>query len=88
MQLPELGMERYRLYILDPLTGRIDHERRMLAKDDETAVWISEGLRHSRPMELWQGRSKIHRWDAIKRMSVEPRRADILSVSQPALLVH
>ena len=81
-------MEAYRLYIFDPLTGKIDHERRVLATNDETAVWISEGLRHTRPMELWQGRSKIHRWDAIKHTSAERGRADVLSGPRVSSIAH
>ena len=56
----------YRLYILDPFDGQIVEHREFVAQDDETAVWISEGLRHSRPMELWAGASKVHRWDLIE----------------------
>ena len=81
-------MDAYRLYVLDPLTGKIDQERRVIAKDDETAVWVSEGLRHTRPMELWHGNSKIHRWDAIKRTAVEHGPADILCVPEPPVVVH
>ena len=81
-------MDAYRLYILDALTGRIEQERCVVAKDDETAIWISEGLRHTRPMELWQRGSKIHGWDAIKRTLVELDSADISSVPAARIVVH
>ncbi|MFL5238147.1 MAG: hypothetical protein ACJ8EL_11190 [Rhizomicrobium sp.] len=81
-------MTPYRLYIFDPLTGKIDHQRDVVAKDDATAVWISEGLRHTRPMELWHGRSKIHRWDHNRRTSAEPARAGILSLPEPLLSIQ
>ena len=81
-------MEPYRLYVLDPLTGRIDHEHRVVAEDDETAVWISEGLKRTRPMELWLGRCKIHCWDAIERPIFELKPADNSPDRERALLVN
>jgi len=58
-------MQLYRLYILNSRNGRIAHERHLVAKDDATAIWIAEGIRHSRAMELWHGGSKIHAWEAL-----------------------
>jgi len=53
-------MRGYRLYIIDPFGGGVAETRRFAAPDDATAIWMSEGFRHSRPMELWNGPSKIH----------------------------
>ena len=58
-------MDSYRLYVLNPISGCIDRRWKFIANDDETAVWISEGIRHARPMELWHGRCKIHQWEAM-----------------------
>jgi hypothetical protein len=59
-------MEPYRLYILNSLDGLVADERRFIAKDDATAVWIAEGIQHSRAMELWHRGSKIHEWQALE----------------------
>jgi hypothetical protein len=58
-------METYRLYILDSFNGDIAQERRFTANDDDTAVWIAEGLQHSRGMELWHQGSKIRAWEPL-----------------------
>src|SRR5439155_5638926 len=58
-------MEPYRLYILNSFNDDIADERQFMANNDETAVWIAEGLQHSRPMELWHRASKIHAWQPI-----------------------
>ena len=58
-------MRAYRLYIIDPFNGGIAETRRFAVPDDETAVWVSEGFRHSRPMELWNGPTKIRSWNAV-----------------------
>lgn len=55
----------YRLCIIDPRSDRVDHERQFMANDHATAVWISEGIRHSRAMVLWNGSLKVHSWKAI-----------------------
>lgn len=62
---PEKLVRTYRLYIFDPFNGGIAETRRFAVPDDETAVWISEGFRHSRPMELWSGPTKIQSWSAV-----------------------
>ena len=56
---PEKLVRTYRLYIIDPFNGGIAETRRFAVPDHETAVWISEGFRHSRPMELLNGPTKI-----------------------------
>jgi hypothetical protein len=81
-------MQSYRLYILNVFSDGIDHQREFAAKDDGTAIWISEGMRHTRPMELWHGSSKIHRWEAIEEAALEAGCADISLVSQPVLMTH
>ena len=58
-------MNSYDLYIINPSTGRIARSLQFLARDNGSAVWISEGLRHSRPMELWRGTIKIRTWETI-----------------------
>lgn len=65
-------MEPYRLYVLNPFDGRIVQKREFVAKDDETAVWISEAVRHARPMELWHGSSKIHQWHPLSFDAAAP----------------
>jgi len=62
-------MRGYRLYIIDPFGGGVAETRRFAAPDDATAIWMSEGFRHSRPMELWNGPSKIHTWGLIAESS-------------------
>jgi len=74
----------YQLYILDPFDGRIVERREFAAQDDETAVWISEGLRHSRPMELWAGVSKVHGWDLILERAIDEQE----ELARPAIPVH
>ena len=66
-------MEPYRLYILNSLNGDIANERQFIANNDETAVWIAEGLQHSRPMELWHGASKIHAWQPVAPTAPAPQ---------------
>lgn len=58
-------MFSYDLHIINPSTGRIARTHQFLARDNGSAVWISEGLRHSRPMELWRGTIKIRAWEMI-----------------------
>ena len=58
-------MRTYRLYIIDPFNGGIAETRRFAVPDDKTAIWISEGFRHSRQMELWNGPTKIRSWSAV-----------------------
>ena len=65
-------MEPYRLYILNSLDGLVADERRFIAKDDATAVWIAEGIQHSRAMELWHLGSKIHEWAPLAPMTSSP----------------
>jgi len=74
----------YQLYILNPIDGRVVERREFVAQNDETAVWISEGLRHSRPMELWAGRSKVHGWDLI----VEGPRDERQDMALPAIPIQ
>lgn len=65
-------MEPYRLYILNSFDGLVAQERRFIAQDDETAVWIAEGIQHSRAMELWHLGSKIHEWQALASVESAP----------------
>lgn len=82
-------MDSYRLYVFNPISGRIDQKRKFLAKDDETAVWISEGLRHARPMELWHGCCKIHRWEPMTEASRPPEiEADEELAPAMAIIIH
>jgi hypothetical protein len=55
----------YDLYIINPLTGGIARTHQFIAPNKLSAMWISEGLRHSRPMELWRGTIKIRTWEMI-----------------------
>jgi len=78
------SVSSYQLYILNPFDGRIVERREFVAKNDETAVWISEGLRHSRPMELWAGPSKVHGWDSILEAPSDERE----EMALPAIPIH
>jgi hypothetical protein len=77
-------MEPYRLYFLNTLSGGIDDRREFAARNDETAVWIAEGMRHSRAMELWHGQSKIHRWEVVRPSHAQPAEMDPV----PAIRLH
>ena len=81
-------MESYRLYVLNALNGKIDHERQFIAKDDETAVWISEGIRHTRPMELWHGASRVHRWESIALTAAKPVTTEDAPLPLVSMLVN
>lgn len=58
-------MAYYRLYYMDSQSGHIDHFREFDAPDDDSAVALAEEVRTLSPMELWSGRRKIRRWEAI-----------------------
>ena len=58
-------MTYYRLYFMDAQSGHIDHFRELNAGDDSAAIAMAEDARTLSPMELWSGRKKIRRWEAI-----------------------
>jgi hypothetical protein len=55
----------YRLYFMHRFDGHIDHCREFEAADDGAALAIAEGWREGGPMELWNLRRKLKRWDAL-----------------------
>ena len=81
-------VESYRLYILNPVNGRIADARDFEAPDADTAIWISEGVRHTRPMELWQGRRRIHVWQALGSKPKKPTEAETPPMPGPTLFVR
>ena len=84
---PEDHLQTYCLYIRDPHNGRVVQRHEFVAQGDETALWISEGFRHSRPMDLWCGRSKIHVWERIVSVSPKMGRVDT-SMPSAAVPIH
>ena len=58
-------MAYYRLYFFDRFSGHIDHFREFEAAGDASAVAQSAGWRELEPMELWRGRRKVKRWEAL-----------------------
>ena len=57
-------MAYYRLYFLDAL-GHIRQFREFEAITDAAAARQSEEWRDLRAMELWSGRRRVKRWDAL-----------------------
>ncbi|HEX6741365.1 MAG TPA: hypothetical protein VF079_06175 [Sphingomicrobium sp.] len=55
----------YRLYFFDRRSGHIDHFREFEAADDATAIGQSADWRELDAMELWSGRHKVRRWEAL-----------------------
>lgn len=55
----------YRLYFLDPDSGRIDRFEEFNADDDATAVARAEQWLDEVPLELWSGARKVVRLDPI-----------------------
>jgi hypothetical protein len=59
-------MAYYRLYFFDRFSGHIAHFREYEAADDASAVAQGAGWRGFDPMELWRGRRKVKRWEALE----------------------
>jgi hypothetical protein len=56
-------MPIYRLYLLNPQTGRIDGFEEISSSDDAGAILLVEALAHTMPTELWVGSRKVGRFD-------------------------
>ena len=56
-------MSYYRLYHLDPATSSIIRFDEFEASDDGAAEALAETKLRSSPMELWQERRKVRRFD-------------------------
>lgn len=59
-------MAYYRLYFFDRFSGHIDNFREFEAPGDASAVAQSAGWRRFDAMELWRGRRKVKRWEALE----------------------
>jgi hypothetical protein len=53
----------YRLYFMDRFSGHIDQVREFEAEDDGGALATAEGWATGQPMELWNRRRKLKRWE-------------------------
>lgn len=58
-------MQQFQLHFLDGYSGRLVHEERFEAVDDEQAIGIAERLRGLAPMELLCGDRLIRQWEAF-----------------------
>ena len=71
-------MAYYRLYFFDRFSGHIDNFREFEAPGDASAVAQCAGWRELDPMELWRGRRKVKRWEAL---ALAPERRARFAVS-------
>ena len=55
----------YRLYVLDPLDGRIRSFHEIDARNDAAAVKSAERSRSIGPMVLWSRKRKVQQWEAL-----------------------
>ena len=55
----------YRLYVLDPLDGRIRSFHEIDAKSDAAAVRSAERNRYIGPMVLWSRARKVQQWEVL-----------------------
>jgi hypothetical protein len=58
-------MQSYRLYFLDPQSGRIKDFGEFEAEHDAAAREVAESLRGDGPMELWCSARKVEQWPAV-----------------------
>ncbi len=55
----------YRLYVLDPLNGRIRSFHEIDARNDAAAVKSAKRSRSSGPMVLWSRQRKVRQWEGL-----------------------
>lgn len=58
-------MAYYRLYHLDPFSGRIDRAEEIDAADDIEALALARASQREADVELWQEHRKVHRLEAL-----------------------
>ena len=56
-------MALYQLYVANPSSGRFDREVEIEAEDDVAAIRVAS-REENRPLELWQGDRKVHRFES------------------------
>ena len=61
-------MATFKLYLMDWASGHIEETRTIQADDDIEAMALADKVPH-RPMELWRGSTKVHRFE---RARVQP----------------
>ena len=54
-------MSGYRLYFLDPASGRFERSLELDAAEDRAAIALAEGYRGRQSLELWTDSRKICR---------------------------
>lgn len=55
-------MANFKLYLMDWASGHIEETRTIQAEDDIKAMALAAELPH-RPMEVWRGQTKVHRFE-------------------------
>ena len=55
-------MREYQLYLMDRLSGHIEHLHDFHVRDDSDAIRIAGVWRNEQPMELWEYGRKVERW--------------------------
>jgi hypothetical protein len=58
-------MPDYRLYLLNPHSGHIEGVEEFHSTDDVEAICLVGQQQRRVPTELWCGRSKVARFDAV-----------------------
>jgi hypothetical protein len=58
-------MVYYRLYQLRETTNEVTSFEEFEADGDSLAIAMAEVWRSFNPMELWSGRRKVRRWEAV-----------------------
>jgi hypothetical protein len=56
-------MTNYRLYLMNNRTGHIDQADHIQAVHDLHGIFMAESVSDHRPMELWCGNRKVHRFE-------------------------
>ncbi len=76
-------MAYYRLYVFDRFSGHIDHFREFEAAHDAAAVAQGADWREADAMELWCGRRKVKRWEALALVPEARARSAVSALRAP-----